>query len=190
MADTASRIFIGSATVSFAPVVASIGGANPTGHAWGSDVGAILGGVGVDPKRTYHEIKSDHAMNILDMVKIEDFITVKFVMEESNMPNLAIAMDQASTQVTGAAPNQTLNRQPNNQRQVLAMKIVGTGSGYGGGSSNTRTMTCWKVVVVDIGEMKFMKDKEFLMEVTIRVLQDTSISVSTTTSQDMQIQDS
>lgn len=188
MADTASRIFQGAATVSFAPYIAPISGAEPTGHSF-VDVGAILNGVGLDFKRDYHEIKSDHAMNTLDMIKIGDVPTLTFQMEESNMPNLAMAWDQPAGNVTGSAPNQTLNRTPNSARQLLCLKIVGGGAGTGGGTTNTRTMTCWKCVIMEVGKSEFKKESEFMVNVTVRALQDLGIT-NGSTSQDIKTVDS
>ena len=188
MADTPSRIFVGAGTVSLAPNVAPVGGAEPTGHVW-TDVGAIIGGVHLDRKTSYHEVKSDHAMNILDMIKTEDYLTATFAMEESNMENLAYAWDQPQANVSGSAPNKTLNRTPNSARQLLAMKIVSAGSGMGAGSTNTRTMTAWKCVIVGVGKSSFKKDGEFLLEVTVRILQDLGIT-NASTSQDLKTVDS
>ncbi|MGQ0797577.1 MAG: hypothetical protein ACT4OI_06935 [Methanobacteriota archaeon] len=188
MADTPSRIFQGAATVSFAPYVAPVAGAEPTGHTF-TDVGAILGGAGIEFDRDYHAIRSDHAMNDLDEIKIGDVGSLTFQAEESNMENLAMAWDQPAGNVSGTAPNKTLNRTPNSFRQLLAFKIVGTGAGTGGGSTNTRTMTAWRCVVIKTAKSMFKKESEFMLDVTVKVLQDLGITAAST-SQDVKTVDS
>jgi hypothetical protein len=183
MADQIGRIFQGAAVVSFAPFIDSAGGAHPTGHVF-VDVGAILGGVGIDWKRDYHDIKSDHAMNLLEKIKIGDVSTITFEMEESALANLAMSQDQPASNVTGTFPAQVLARTPNSPRQLLCMKIVGTNANSQTSGTATRTITAWKCVVTEVGKSMFKKEGEFMVPVTVSPLQMLNI-VNAGTSQDV-----
>lgn len=164
MADTVSNIIVGAATISVGAYVASGGAGSLT------DVGAIVGGATIDPKRAYKEIKSDHHLGTLALVKTGDDYELKFAMEESTLGNLLLALDQPSANLSGG----TLRIDPNASAVEKQVQVVTRGTG----ATNVRTVTAWKCVFTDVGAIPFKKDGEQMYQVTVRFLQDLTVATA------------
>ena len=176
MADTVLNIAQGGATLFFAPYIAPIAGAEPTGHSF-ADIGAIVNGVSIDFKRDYKEWMSDHHNFPLDLFKQKDGAELKGTMEESTLENMAIAMDQAAGNVSGTLPNRALIYKPNDPRQLMAMKIVAPGLG----TNRVATWLFWRGVVTDIGPIPYKREgSEVLFGFTFKPLAEILITNAST----------
>jgi hypothetical protein len=183
--QTVSNIFGGSAYLSVATYVAPAAGAEPTGHSW-RDVGATLGGITLDSKRTYHDVIADQHLGVLKAFKTADAFEIKVTLEEATLLNLSLALDQALTQVTGSEPNGTYTHLTDQATVPKAFKIIGPS----GGTTSLRTMQAWNCIVTDCGSIAYKKDGEQLYQLTIKVMQEAGVTTSTTKSDALKIVDS
>jgi len=176
MADKVGYIFEGPGVVYFATPIAAVGGAEPTGHSWGSDVGAIVGGVEYKTSRKYHDVTTDHSIGHYDKYKIDEEVTFTFTLQELQAKNVAYAMDQPQSNVSGTAPAWTLARNLTN-RQTLAMKITSSNQGFAAtGDIASITITSWRCVVIDCAPVSFKKDGEALLKVTVQAFIDPGVT--------------
>lgn len=172
MANNSNNWLVGAGVVSVGAYVASGGAGSLT------DIGIIIGGTSLDNKRAYHELKSDHHLGVLEVVKTQDMSEIKLVMGEADADRVMLAMDQPSANVSGTAPNKTLLHNPNSPVQLKQIQIVGVGPKGATGTAAARTVTAWKAYFKEVGPWEHKRDGEQKLAVTIGLLQDLSVSTS------------
>lgn len=165
MAGTAANILVG------APSLFKIGAyVTSKGAATLSDVGFTMGGVTIDPKTELHLVKVDQKLGTLAALPKDREYDLKVKLSEASMENLRIALAQPSANLTGTAPNQTLLLDGSAVEQYYQLQFVGPGLG----TNKSRTVTCWKAAVKEMGGWPFKKDSAQDLDLTFLLCEETT----------------
>lgn len=164
MAITTVNLIAGAGTLSLAPYLSGGADNSPT------DLGSTDGGVILQLKSSYVQVKSDQHLPIVAMFKSGEEYTIKTMLQESTLANLAILWDHPTTAVSGG----TFYVGDNLVSNYRQLKFV---SGAGKGPNGlTRTIYAWRAVSFSSGAQAYKKDKEWFSEVNFICLWDSSVS--------------
>lgn len=169
MATTDGNVLIGAATVSIGAWV-SAGGAGSL-----TDVGHTKDPSTIGVAHENYEQPSESQMGPVKIVPTKMGITVKIPILECTPDLLAIAMRQATANVTGTAPNKTvLIGDPVEQYHQIMLVSKGPGSTTQG----TRTITIWKAQVTNVGEWAHGKAVPQAPDITLTLLKDNTVTTN------------
>lgn len=167
MATNTANTLIGAATVSIGAWVTAGGAGSLT------DVGHTAGPVTVQHSFEDHDTKSERAKGIIKKTAIDMAVTVKVPALEATLEHWRQLSRQAAANLTGTPPDMTL-RVGDHSSAYFQMTLVGPGVG----TTGVRTVTLWKCIPIDVGEIKFAKGEDVVFDVTWAVLYDDSVATA------------
>jgi hypothetical protein len=167
LATNTGNIAIGVATVSVGAYVTAGGAGSLT------DVGHTKGPTTLTVTGNDYAVATEQSFGTIRKVPISATVKVKVMMDEATLDNLRTAFRQASSQLTGSAPNKTL-LVGNITEQYHQVQIVTKGTG--GTTQATRTITIWRAITETVAEIAFGKGNEQTFEVTFDCLYDDSVA--------------
>jgi hypothetical protein len=168
---TTSYIAIGGATVSIGNWVANKGASTLT------DVGHTKAPTAMNVSYEDYAINSEQSFGPLRKIPISATIKLKVPMLQSDGLNLRYALRQASTQLSGATPTETLLVGAMTE-QYHRITIVTRGIAAAGGSPGTRTVTVWRCIVDGLDEIPYGKSGEQALVLSLHVLYDDTVSTT------------
>lgn len=130
------------------------------------ELGLTEGGIEVANAREYYERKADQYMNVLDVDKISERMTVKFSVAESTLENLAKAWDYPAGAIAGGTVLTASGTQARTQLTLFVnCKSIG---------GNSRKYEFPKVICLSAGTHSYKKDDKTLIEFEFLVMHDAS----------------
>ncbi len=169
MAVSTANILVGAATVSIGDYVTAGGAGTLT------DVGHTNGPVTLAPTFSDFEVKSERAFGTLKRIPLDATYKLKIPLMEATLEHMRIVNRQAAAQLTGTPPNEILALS-DPQEQYQQISIVGPGLG----TTSLRTITLWRCIVAELGEIQFAKGEKVVFDVTFDVLYDDSVAAPLT----------
>lgn len=157
MAGTVAKIIVGKGTVKIGDYGDAIGAA--------IDVGSVDGGVGFENAEEFFDVRADDFLGTVRKHKINEKLTVKLVLAEAQLENIAIAFGYPKTAVAGGVFTFGGNA------TVTEKVVYVNGTGPSGG---TRAIVLHKCVQVGSGAHAYKKDDKTMIELEFEVLEDTS----------------
>lgn len=143
-----------------------------------SDVGFTTKPLTFDPKSEFFLFSPEQNLgNVIAVPKMRD-VEIKIELAEATIANLTTALAQPTTNQTGTAPNQTLAFDASAAALYYQLQFVGPGLGTG----LTRTVTCWKAYVKDMGSWAFSKEGAQILPLTLGLCEETTGSTASPSS--------
>lgn len=168
MAQDATKILVG------APSSVTIGAwVSAAGTATLSDPGHLLEPLEIASEVENFDVEVETAKGIVKTVPVKTAFTVKLSLAQAEIENMRIAWRQSTGNVTGTSPNFTFVV---NDAIEAYHRIVVVGPGEG--TNSTRTATLWKCQVQDVQPVTFGKKTVQGVNITFRVLQDTTVATT------------
>lgn len=165
------NIAIGGAALSLGDYVAA-GGAGTL-----ADVGLLKDGSEITIQREMYEVKSDSAQGVLRAVPTDIGYEVKAILQEATLANFRKVTGQPSANLTGTAPNATMEGGEAAEEYFQAT-IVTKGTAGATGVYATRTYTFWKLYVKGVEALPIKKGQEQTYGVTFGAAEDLSVSAA------------
>ncbi len=157
MAGTVAKIIVGRGVVKIGDCGAAIGAA--------ADVGSVDGGVTFENAQEFFDVRTDDFLGTIRKHKTNEKMTVKFVLAEAQLENLAIAFGYPTTAVVASVFTFGGNA------VVTERSLYINGIGPSGG---TRAYVLHKCVMVGSGVHSMKKDDKTMIEMEFEVLEDSS----------------
>lgn len=167
MATDSSKIMVGAGVVSIGAYVTAGGAGTLT------DVGHTKEPVVMAAGYTDFDVTSERAFGVLKKVPQDMAITIRVPMLEVIPENLRVAMRQPAANLTGTTPNETL-LVGDPQEQYHQVEVVGPSPG----TSGLRTITLWKMIVMELAEVPFAKGDTQVFNVTMMAMYDDSLATA------------
>lgn len=167
MATDATKIEVGAGTFSIGDYTTAGGAGSLT------DVGHVKSPYELGVAMENFDVETERAVGIVKTVPIKDDYTLKVAFHETDPEWLRIALGQASGNLTGTAPDETL-LVGDRSEQYHQGTLVGPGIG----TTATRTLTFWKLQTQSMEPIQFGKSVEQSYVVTFRILRDDSVATA------------